>query len=135
MALIFGASTSLGASNHTSMFFRPLMHWLFPGMSEDMLEHIHHIARKTGHFCGYAMLGVLAWRVVHFDPAFGSFSPGRHLWFALLFCAFYASTDEFHQSFVPTREAAAQDVLLDTCGSAFGLLMIWSARKLRSGAG
>ena len=134
MALIFTASTRLGAPDNTSYFFRPLMHWLFPRMPEDTLEHIHHIVRKTAHFVEYAMLGLLAWRTVHFDPAFASFSPRRHYWFALLFCMFYASTDEFHQIFVPTRAAAVQDVLLDTCGSGFALLTIGGVRKVRAAA-
>jgi VanZ family protein len=134
MAFIFTASTQLGAPNNTSYFFRPIMHWLFPGMPEDTLEHIHHIVRKTGHFVEYAMLGALSWRAVHFDRAFASFTPRRHFWFALLFCLFYASTDEFHQSFVPSRQPAVLDVLLDTCGSATALLAIWAARKRRAAA-
>jgi VanZ family protein len=134
MALIFSASTNLGSPHNTSSFFRPFMNWLFPGMPEDMLEHIHHVVRKTAHFVEYAFLGVLVWRAVHGDPAFASFSPRRRFWFALLLCMFYASTDEFHQSFVPSREAAVQDVLLDTCGSAFALLAIGSVRKLRAAA-
>jgi len=132
MAFIFGASSSLGAPRNTSYFFRPIMHWLFPNISEEMLENVHHFVRKTGHFVEYSMLGILAWRVARFDPAFSTFSPRRQFWFALLFCMFYASTDEFHQSFVPSRQPAVQDVLLDTSGSAFGLLAIWSVRKMRA---
>jgi VanZ family protein len=131
MAVIFGASTQLGAPSNTSYFFRPLMHWLFPGMPEERLERIHHIVRKTAHFVEYAILGILAWRVVHLDPVFGLFSLRRRCWFVFLFCLLYASTDEFHQSFVPTREAAVQDVMLDTCGAAFGLLTALGLRKLR----
>ena len=134
MAVIFSASTGLGSPAHTSYFFRPLMHWLFPGMSEELLEHIHYVVRKTGHFVEYAVLGVLAWRAIHSDPAFGSFSAKRQFWFALLLCLLYASTDEFHQSFVPTRQPAVQDVLLDTCGSGFGLLAIWVSRRRRDAA-
>lgn len=131
MFLIFSASTRLGAPVNTSYFFRPLMHWLFPHISEENYNLAHHIARKMAHFTEYAILGFLAWRAVHFDAAFASFSPGRQLWFALLFCMLYASTDEFHQIFVPGREPAVRDVMLDSCGAAFGLLMVWSARKLR----
>ncbi len=134
MALIFSASTNLGAPHNTSRFFRPLMHWLFPHMTEDTLELCHHIIRKTAHFVEYAMLGALVWRLVHFDPAFGSFSPRRQYVFAVLICMLYASTDEFHQTFVPTRQPAVQDVMLDTCGSGFGLLVIGSLRRLRSRA-
>jgi VanZ family protein len=134
MCLIFSASTKLGSPHNTSYFFRPLMHWLFPGMSEETLEHIHHYVRKTAHFVEYAVLGFLVWRAVQFDPAFASFSPARRFWFALLLCLFYASTDEFHQIFVPGREAAVKDVLLDTCGSGCALLVIGSVRKLRAAA-
>jgi VanZ family protein len=132
MTLIFSASTSLGAPANTSYFFRPLMHWLFPNMSAHRFEQVHYFVRKTAHFVEYAMLGILVWRVVHYDPSFSSFSLRRQCWFVLLFCMFYASTDEFHQKFVPTREPAVPDVLLDTCGAGFGLLTSLSERKLRS---
>jgi VanZ family protein len=132
MAVIFGASTKLGAPANTSYFFRPLMHWLFPGMSEDLLERIHHVVRKTAHFVEYAILGTLVWRVVRFDPAFSAYSGRRQFWFALLCCLLYASTDEFHQKFVPTREPAVQDVLLDACGAGFGLMAIWALRRRRA---
>jgi VanZ family protein len=133
MAVIFSASTQLGSPSHTSLVFRPLMHWLFPRMSAETIERLHFVVRKTAHFVEYAVLGVLAWRVVHFDPAFGSFSPRRQYGFALLLCLFYASTDEFHQSFVPSRQAAVRDVLLDTCGSGFGLAATLGFRKRRNG--
>jgi len=107
------------------------MHWLFPGMAEDRLERIHQTVRKAAHLVEYAVLGILAWRAARFDPAFGSFSPRRKFWFALLFCMLYASTDEFHQSFVPARHPKVDDVLLDTCGSGLGLLAVWSVRRLR----
>ena len=48
-----------------------------------------------------------------------------------MLCMLYAATDEFHQSFVPSRQAAVQDVLLDSCGSGFGLVAIWGARQRR----
>ena len=103
MVLIFSASTSLGASDNTSRFVRPFLLWLEPHMSEETIEHWHYIIRKTAHFVEYAMLGFLAWRAVHNDAAFRSYSASRQFWFALLFAALYASTDEFHQKFVPTR--------------------------------
>jgi VanZ family protein len=138
MVLIFGASTKLGSPAHTSYFLRPVMHWLFPRMPKEKFDHlfeqVHFAVRKTAHFVEYSVFGVLAWRAAHFDPAFGGFSSGRQFRLALLFCMLYASTDEFHQSFVPTRQAAVPDVLLDTCGSAFGLLAVWGARRRRVAA-
>ena len=130
MTVIFSASTSLGAPARTSHFLRPVLHWLFPRMSEQMFAQVHYFVRKTAHFVEYAMLGVLAWRLVHFDSAFAEYSFHRQIWFTLLFCMFYASTDEFHQKFVATREPAIHDVLIDTCGASFGLLTALGAGKL-----
>jgi VanZ family protein len=131
MAVIFTASTSLGAPSHTSRFIRPFLLWLNPHMSEQTIEQVHHAIRKCAHFCEYAMLGFLAWRVVHLDLSLSTVSAGRQYWLALLLCALYAASDEFHQSFVPTRQPAVLDVLLDTCGAGFGLLITWSVRRLR----
>jgi len=41
----------------------------------------------------------------------------------------YAVSDDFHQSFVPSRTASAWDVLVDACGAATGLALIWSLRR------
>ncbi len=131
MAVIFCASTSLGAPDNTSRFIRPFLLWLDPHMSEQTIELWHHFIRKCAHACEYAMLGVLAWRVIHFDTAFSSASAGRQYRLALLVCALYASTDEFHQSFVPTRQPAVLDVLLDTSGAGLGLLITWIVRRIR----
>ena len=49
----------------------------------------------------------------------------------LALVALYAASDEIHQAFVPSREASAWDVLLDTTGAAFGLLCLWAAGRLR----
>jgi VanZ family protein len=131
MTLIFSASTSLGAPKHTSRFIVPFLLWLDPNISKDTIELVHHVIRKCAHFTEYAILGFLAWRLIHGDAAFATVTPSRQYWLAILFCAFYASTDEFHQKFVPTRQPAVLDVTLDTCGAGFGLLMTWSVRLLR----
>lgn len=99
-------------------------------MSQETIELVHHVIRKCAHFTEYAVLGFLAWRAVHCDEAFSGTSSRKQYWLAILFCAFYASTDEFHQKFVPTRQPAVLDVMLDTCGAAFGLLVIWCIRLL-----
>jgi VanZ family protein len=131
MGVIFGASTHLGAPSNTSYFFRPLMHWLFPNMPEETFEHVHYFVRKTAHFAEYSILGILVWRVVHFDAAFQSISLRRQCWLVVLCCLLYASSDEFHQKFVPTREPAVHDVMIDTCGACCGLLVALGLHKCR----
>jgi len=43
----------------------------------------------------------------------------------------YAASDEFHQLFVPSREASVLDVLIDTAGAVFALLLIWFIGRWR----
>jgi VanZ family protein len=131
MVVIFGASTGLGSPEHTSLFVRPFLLWLNPHMSEETIELVHHCVRKTAHAVEYAVLGFLIWRVVRSSAAMALHPPARHFRLALLLAALYAATDEAHQLFVPTRNAAVADVLLDTCGAAFGLAVTWCVLRLR----
>jgi VanZ family protein len=127
MSVIFGASTELGSPEHTSLFVRPFLLWLDPHMSEETINMVHHCIRKTAHAVEYAILGFLIWRVVRSAAALAAHGPGWHFRLALLLAALYAATDETHQIFVPGREAAVRDVLLDTCGAGLGLAVTWCA--------
>jgi VanZ family protein len=131
MTVIFSASTHLGSPEHTSRFIRPFLLWLNPHMPEVTIEKIHYAVRKCAHFCEYAILGILTLRTARLDPTFSAASAGRKYRLAILFCMLYASSDEFHQSFVPTRQPAVMDVMIDTCGAGFGLLAIWVIYRLR----
>jgi len=50
-------------------------------------------------------------------------SSGRSALYALLFVFLYASSDEFHQSFIPGRGPAFTDVLIDTAGGLTGIIL------------
>ncbi len=129
MFLVFGASTSLGRPENTSRFIRPLLHFFFPKMTERTFAKVHYTIRKSAHFAEYGMLGLLVWRWLYYEPLAAA-CRSRIYATALLICALYAASDEFHQLFVPGRQAAVHDVLLDTSGAAFGLLLLWIARRL-----
>lgn len=47
---------------------------------------------------------------------------------ALLLSAFYGLSDEYHQRFVPHRDACLSDVLVDTVGAAIGIFA-WSKKR------
>jgi VanZ family protein len=48
-------------------------------------------------------------------------------------CAIFAASDEFHQSFVPSRTASLNDVMIDICGAFVGLAVCWTfARRNRA---
>src|ERR1035441_76211 len=121
MVVIFGASTGLGSPEHSSRFVRPFLLWLNPRMSKETIDLVHYCVRKTAHCVEYSILAFLIWRVVHSAAAMALRRPAQHFRLALLLAALYAATDEAHQIFVPGREAAVRDVLLDTCGAGFGL--------------
>lgn len=67
------------------------------------------VIHKLGHLFVYAVLFVLCFR--------GS----KNIKISFLICLLYALSDEFHQSFVPTRTASFWDVLIDALGVAIGL--------------
>ena len=124
MALIFTASADSHSYEHSSRFVEPFLHWLFPQMSQVNIEWIHHFIRKCGHLTEYAILALLLWRSLNQSKNLPPWSWPRVQGTILLVCL-YASTDEFHQSFVPTRTSLVSDVFIDTAGGAIGLLAFW----------
>ena len=136
MAFIFFASTGEFSADNTSRIVRPLLLWLFPGISEERIAFAHFVIRKAGHFTEYAVLAFLAAR------AFSTSSKAelRRPWFfiSLAIVALYALTDEYHQSFVPSRTSSIYDSLIDISGGLTMLLLyaFWrwrKAKKMKSG--
>jgi VanZ family protein len=122
MALIFSASADSHSYEHSSRLVEPFLHWLFPKMSQAHVDQIHHLIRKCGHLTEYAILALLLWRVISQSTNLPAWPRVRK---TLLVVCLYASTDEFHQSFVPTRTSLVSDVVIDTVGGAIGLLALW----------
>lgn len=93
-----------------------LLDWLRISGSAEQVELFHLMLRKLAHFSIYAMLGV---GVMGTAMTFQGKGWMKFL-LALLICAGYAATDEFHQLFVGARCGSPLDVLLDSCGAACG---------------
>lgn len=131
MVLIFSASSDAKSYQHSSLFFEPLMRWLFPHLPQPQIEAIHHAFRKGCHLTEYAVLVLLLWRAIR-QPVKND--PRPWLWpeagLALALVFLYAASDELHQAFVPTRTAQISDVLVDTSGAAIGLLLLWGGHKI-----
>lgn len=68
----------------------------------------------------YAILG---WLAFAFSGTF-EMRQKVHYIAALGFAFCYASTDEFHQLFIPGRSGQFTDVCIDTAGAAIGLLLL-----------
>lgn len=128
---IFGASTDLLSAEHTGLFIEPFLRWICPGISDTTLDTVHILIRKGAHLTEYAILALLLRSAIHKPRGEAG---GRLSWkitaVAFTLSAIYAASDEFHQSFVPSRSASVRDVLIDMCGAAIGLSMLMAANSL-----
>ena len=93
---------------------------------DSMAAYFEHPIRKLAHFSEYACMGVLL---------YGVWRPwkerNRKLYLLIVLWVFVsAGADEFHQLFVPGRYGCFADVVLDTCGGAFGLLVCVYVEKI-----
>jgi VanZ family protein len=126
MVVIFSFSGDSHSFQHSSRILAPLLHWVFPHMPQNQVDDIVTFVRKCAHLTEYAILAFLFWRAlrrpVKRDPRPWSW---RQAGAAVLLVAAYASTDEFHQRFVPSRDASVRDVLIDTTGAVLGMLFLW----------
>jgi VanZ family protein len=128
--VIFSASADSSSFEHSSRLLGPLIHWLLPRISEQNLRQIVFIMRKVAHMTEYAILLLLLWRAFKNGLTHSS-RPGRSAWWAWLLCLAYACTDEFHQSFVPTRQASVWDVCIDAAGALIAMGAVKSIMVLR----
>ncbi|MEZ7765597.1 VanZ family protein [Gemella sp. 27098_8_92] len=95
-----------------------------PGVESTKLASNLFI-RKLGHFSEYVILGFFAF--AYFSSIF---QIGKEkiqfkttLFTSFLFCFSYAVSDEFHQTFVIGRDGNFIDVLIDSGGVLFGIII------------
>lgn len=127
-AAIFTLSTGYFSSEHTGRFILPLLHWFLPHAEPETIAFAHEIIRKSAHFTEYFIFSLIVFQAIR-----GSLKGWRLRWalLALAIVACYSATDEFHQIFVPGREASPWDSLLDTFGASVGQLVLWIWIKVR----
>lgn len=78
-----------------------------------------HFVRKLAHFSIYTLLGLCCCNACY--QTF--FQVKKAFGISLAAGSVYAVTDEIHQSFVPGRSCQLSDMLLDSCGVLFGILL------------
>jgi len=125
-AVIFTFSTDTFSSEHTQGVVVDVLHTLLPHASENTLLILHDIIRKCGHVVEYFIFGVLLFRAVR-APVRGW--DVRWAFLAILIAALYASSDEIHQIFVPSRGASIWDALLDTGAASVAQLVVWMVNR------
>ena len=122
---MFLFSTDSFSSEQTSRFIVPALKFTFPFLSSEQLQMAHLICRKAGHILEYFVLGVLAWRAITSAP----FAWIRPEFLTLALVVAVALSDEFHQSFVPSRTSALGDVGFDVFGGLMGFLLMLRLRN------
>ena len=94
---------------------------------QEINDKIGFIIRKTAHFTEFSLLGFFL--MLHLSTISHIFGKIKNKTF-FLFCiswffgTFYAVTDEIHQSFVSGRYSSIKDVLIDSSGVLFGIMIL-----------
>ena len=125
-ACISWFSTGAFSAQSTNSYIDPLLRRLFGELSPEGFRFAHTIIRKSAHFIEYAVLGILMSRALT-EP--GAPIPRRIVVKTIAYCALYASLDELHQTFVPSRTGSPYDVLLDAVGATVGTLVFTLVRR------
>lgn len=88
-------------------------------------EKVSFIIRKCAHVSEFFILCILVINLV-------SKYNVKHIYLiSFIICVLYASSDEFHQLFVPGRSGQVTDVLIDMIGVILGLLLVFLIRCFR----
>ena len=87
---------------------------------------LHDFIRKCAHVFEYFVFGLLLFRAIRIPKQGWQW---RWAFLAILIAALYASSDEIHQIFVPSRGASFWDALLDTSGAGVAQLAAWIVNR------
>lgn len=132
-ALIFSASGDKKSVQRSSRIIEPFVRWLIPDISDEAVGNTVFVVRKCAHVTEFAIFTLLLRRaangVLWKQGAQWNWNAAR---FAFVVSVLFAISDEIHQSFVPGRQGAVMDVVIDSTGAACALLFLWflERRKL-----
>lgn len=122
-ALVLASSTDTFSAAHT---FRWLMEALtrLAGHppSPERVYVINVLWRKATHVTAYGLVGLLWFRALRADSIVRW--TARWSWQAIGLTALFASADEIHQAFVPSRTGSVSDILLDVGGAALFVVLL-----------
>jgi VanZ family protein len=125
-ALISSFSTHYFSSAETAKILTPFLHWIFPAASPHTLSRMHTVIRKLAHVTEFAVFSIAVFHGVR-----GERNGWRWQWalVTLIIAVSYSGLDEWHQSFVPMREARIRDVLIDATGALLAQVFVWGYAK------
>ena len=83
------------------------------------------IIRKLAHVTEYLILGILMINCLK------DYKINKLYLVSIILCILYSVTDEFHQTFIKGRSGELRDILIDTIGILFGLLIYKCINKCK----
>lgn len=122
LAVIAGESTQGMGHTRTDHWLLAIANIFHPTVYSPAVEAVNQALRKSGHFLGYGLLGLVfarAWFPFLHRRLVARWSQVR-LYAALSGIAsvfLVASADEIHQLFLPDRGGCFKDVCIDTLGA------------------
>lgn len=119
IVVILLLGSDLFSSSETSRFLGPLLHWLFPDASPELLGRVQFAIRKAAHVVEYGILALLcirAWRLSY------GWSQSITALASVAVVVAVAAVDELRQAQTADRSGATADVLLDALGGVSALL-------------
>lgn len=91
------------------------------------VETLTFLIRKTAHMTEYAILLLFIYYGLSKTITYK-----YNLLISLLTTFLYACSDEFHQLFIPGRSGQFKDILIDTIGSIFMIIVIYIWQRSKS---
>ena len=125
--VIFSLSTGGFGPSFTEPLLAGALGLFHLTISKAGFEVFHFCVRKAAHLAEYAVFAALLCASSK-EPQF-PWRPRRVLG-CFLIAVVYSLTDEYHQSFVPGRNASLTDCGIDAIGAALGILA-YSVRHIR----
>lgn len=83
--------------------------------------------RKAAHMTEYAVLAMLFFLFFKMMDV----PKRRNYLISILLTFLYATSDEFHQLFVPGRSGSVKDVLIDSTGGVIAVLLLFAVSQIR----
>ena len=147
LAVIACESTPMASAHNTGRLLGAVLRLFYPHLTWLQLYNANFVLRKSGHFIGYGILSVVAYRtwwttwLLSWRRTLLRLPGWRmtmRLWLgraaalALLTAAAVAGLDEWHQTMLPGRTGTIKDVALDSAAALCAQLLILaiSSRQL-----
>ena len=120
MTIIFVFSSQDGSeSTEKSKIVIYIFNYIGLDLNSILGDMADFVVRKGAHMTEYFILIMLIQRTLTVK-----YTLNKSLSFAFLLTVLYASSDEYHQTFVQGRCGQIKDVLIDSCGALIYMIII-----------